>query len=211
MLEVSAFSLLKVKKMLDSHCVDFRVTVVHPTGGEQPYVYKWFTEKGVLFDTLDFVEVLAGTYKVCVTDSASSKSTTCKNIQVKEPLCNTVNLTGSVINYDLTCVRIGSTPPPPPPQSADFRLTITSINPFNPPFEYSWSTGSILNMIEVPAGTYQACLTDSNGETHCKDVTVGNSLCSVKDAGGSPSVNFNVVCAPLSGGSSVNLNSLLLP
>ncbi len=112
-------------------------------GGVAPFKYLWNIAS---LNTGTVNNLAAGTYKVIVTDAASSKWE--KTIEITEPSAINAILTAT----DAICGKAVGT------------ISISSLSGGVPPYNYKWSNGdnnaNLLNLVE---GSYTLTITDKNG------------------------------------------------
>jgi len=114
------------------------------TGGSGPYTYLWSTGE----NTLNLINKPAGSYNLSVTDADECTST--KTITINESNVFLENI--AKVSHE-TCV-----------DKNDGSISITSIVNGTPPYNINWSNGGTgISISNLPAGTYSANITDSNG------------------------------------------------
>lgn len=126
------------------------------TGGTQPYYFNWGNQNNILLNNpserLDSVPV--GSYLFIITDDKGCTLDTI--VQVNEPTPFNVNVqTSNALCYGNSTGVVD--------------LIVTGSTP---PYQYSWDGGVFVteDLVNVPAGTYTAVITDNQG---CKDSIFG--------------------------------------
>jgi hypothetical protein len=125
------------------------------TGGTPVYTYQWIKGASYVTTNQDPTGLRAATYKVIVTD-ANGCSTEGQYI-VEDPAI----LASSVVSSNISCFG-----------SNDGSITLT-VNGGTNPFTYEW-TGNITtqNLSNLSDGVYTVTITDANGCTSTKPVTI---------------------------------------
>jgi hypothetical protein len=127
------------------------IILQNPIGGEAPYTYSWST--GATGTSI--TGLAPGTYYVIVTDASGCSRTLTFVIMNPTP----VNATATVSNNQ--CSTDGS-------YSID--LTVTG---GKAPYSYQWSNGSTTQDLDsLQSGTYTVVITDANGCTTTKTITI---------------------------------------
>ncbi|MDR6514402.1 aminopeptidase-like protein [Chryseobacterium camelliae] len=150
-----------------------------PAGGTAPYTFNW----GGGITTEDRTGLAAGTYTVTITDANGCTATV--NATVTQPTA----LSGTVTQTNVLC-NGGST--------GTATVTVTG---GTAPYTYSWSPsgGTAATASGLAAGTYTVTVTDANGCTLIRTVTITQS-----SAVSGTTVVTNVACNGASNGS-INL------
>jgi len=121
------------------------------TGGASPYTYKWSNGAA----TKDISNLIAGVYKVIVTDFAGCSDSL--NVTIKEP--SALVLTETHINAGCSGNKSGS-----------IDLTVVG---GTQPFKYVWSSGDTTQDLSgLNAGTYTIVVSDANGCTASTSVLI---------------------------------------
>ena len=128
------------------------------SGGSAPYTYNWTGPNGASFITEDLVNIGQGTYTVTVTDgSGCSKS---QSFNVNMPATLTAATNAPVLTYGQNIACAGSS-------TGSIGLSISG---GAAPYAVAWTgpngfSSNSLNLTSIPAGTYNATITDQNGCT----------------------------------------------
>jgi len=122
------------------------------SGGTTPYSYSWSNAA----TSQDLSNILAGTYTVTVTDA--NGCTTSSSVTITQPAAA---LSGSISGTNVLC-NGNST------GAADL-----SVSGGTAPYSYSWSNGaSSQDLSALVVGTYSVTVTDANGCTISRSVTI---------------------------------------
>jgi len=129
------------------------------SGGLPGYYYKWYnvSDPAVVVGTDEtLINAKAGTYYVIATDSFD-KSIQSNNITINEPTALSNTLTSEYVRCgDLT----------------DWTIT-SAVSGGTLPYTYLWNTGAKTpNLIDVLPGNYSLIVTDKNGCTISKSITI---------------------------------------
>ncbi|MFM9057064.1 MAG: beta strand repeat-containing protein, partial [Bacteroidota bacterium] len=140
------------------------------SGGTSPYTFSWNTGA----TTQDLSNIVAGTYSVTITDA--NGCTRNSSVSITQPAAA---LAGSISGTNVLC-HGNST------GAADL-----SVNGGTAPYSYSWNTGATTQDLSgIAAGTYTVVVTDANGCSISRNVTITQPLAPL-----SLSVNgTNVLC-----------------
>lgn len=125
---------------------------ITPSGGTAPYTYLWNDGKS----TKNRTNLKSGTYTVTVTDAFSN--TASKTIFVSEP-------TAIVISITKTNIKCGG--------ASTGSATATATGG-TPGYTFMWTPGGVAGntISNIPAGVYIVMVTDANGCTKSKSVTI---------------------------------------
>lgn len=124
-----------------------------PSGGTAPYTYLW--SDSTTFDSL--VGLAAGNYNVTVTDSTGATVT--QSVTVSNP----IGMSSTIVRTNPSC-------------AGDTNGTATvHITGGAQPYSYFWNTGgNDSTIINLAAGNYSVTVTDNNGCTVTRNITVQN-------------------------------------
>jgi gliding motility-associated-like protein len=126
--------------------------LVVPSGGVPPYQYNWSTGH----TTNGVGGLCAGNYSVTITDDLGCSIT--ENINISES--SLLNITPSVIDANCNGGCDGE--------------ALVSVTGGTAPFNYTWSNGaSTPNIVGLCAGNYDVIVTDINGCSGTRSLTVG--------------------------------------
>lgn len=153
--------------------------LTNTTGGTSPYLYQW--NNGNSNSTIN--NLSAGNYTVTVTDALGC--TVVGNYTVSQPAAS---LSASTTGTPVSCFG-----------GSDGTASVNA-NGGTSPYNYSWSTGSSGNSISgISAGTYTVTVTDANGCTTSRSITISQPATALSLSNSS----INVSCFGTSSGSSV--------
>ena len=126
---------------------------VTPSGGTAPYTYLWTSGKGTLYSATNLA---AGNYSCTVTDANGCTAT--NNFTITQP----VVLAASTAQTNVTTFG-----------GADGSITVT-VSGGTSPYSYVWSpsVGSGATVNDLLVGTYICTVTDANGCSVIKTVTI---------------------------------------
>lgn len=168
------------------------------TGGTPTYTYEWSGPSGYTSTTQNPSGLFAGSYTVAVTDA--NGCTVVRNITLTQPAVLTSSVSSPTVagGFNITC-------------NGAFTGSInTTVAGGTSPYTYAWTgpagyTSTLQNPVGLQAGPYVLVITDANGCTVIKNITLTqpslltNSLSSPTVAGG-----YNITCNGASNGSIVN-------
>ena len=121
------------------------------TGGTGYYAYAWSSEQ----TTSSINNLAAGTYTVIITDDAGCTFITTAIITEPAPLTLTISGTNATCN------------------GCNDGMAFVFVSGGTNPYSYTWSNGqTTVNVSNLSASTYTACITDSNGCTICKSIQI---------------------------------------
>lgn len=141
---------------------DFAEIIANVQGGVSPYTFEWLERTGSNTNSLAeasniIANLSAGTYFVRVTD-ANGIAVTSTDIQIVEPEVLEIQL-NSVTNIACAGQSTGA-----------IAITVTG---GTAPYQYSWSNGmTVADLNNIPEGTYNLNIVDSNGCFSELDVAV---------------------------------------
>ncbi|MBO0950121.1 hypothetical protein [Fibrella forsythiae] len=152
-----ATSLSVVNIITDAHCfsgTDGRVSLT-TTGGTLPYLYLWST--GASTSAID--GLTAGVYSVSISDGNGCSIQT--SFSVSQPMA--LSMSATILPVSCADGHDGSA-----------SLTVVGgVNAPNEPYTYAWSNGqSVSGVSGLSAGTYSVTVTDGNGCTLARALTV---------------------------------------